>query len=243
MPHIALEVAIETVEDAVAAAAGGADRLELSAALDLGGLTPSPGQFLEVATATPLPVYVMIRPRAGDFVYSDAEVRVMERDVELFAPHAPAGFVFGVLTEDAAIDGDRAARLRELAGGRPCVFHRAFDRCRDPFAAAEELAKLGFARILTSGREDTALAGSPLIAGVRARVGGAIELLPCGRVRAENVRSVLDVTGCDQVHGSFAEPVPAGGGKGRRGYAPRSRTSREQVAAARKAIDEWAASR
>jgi copper homeostasis protein len=235
--RVTLEVAIETVEDAVAAFAGGADRLELSAALDLGGLTPSLGAVQTVAAAVPLPVLVMVRPRAGDFVYEDADFRVMLRDVELFAPHAPAGFVFGLLTPDADVDADRCRELVRAAAGRPCVFHRAFDRCRDPLEAAKALADLGFVRVLTSGREATALAGAPRIGEWRRAVGDRIGLLPCGRVRAENAAAVLAAAGGRELHGSFAEPVQPGPGKGRKGYPPRSRTGRSAVAACRAAID------
>jgi copper homeostasis protein CutC len=232
-----IEVAVETPGDASTAAAGGADRIELSAALDLGGLTPSLGLFHEVREATQLPVFVMIRPRPGDFVYDEAELRVMGRDIEAFRPLGPAGFVFGVLREDGSVDREACTQLRETCGGLPCVFHRAFDRCPQPSEALEDVIYLGFARVLTSGREPTAVAGATNIAKLREAAGGRIELLPCGRIRAANVETVVRVTGCEQVHASFGEPVPEEPGRGRRGYTVRSRVSLENLSDTRKRLD------
>lgn len=238
--RILIEVAVETVADARAADAGGADRLELCAALDLGGLTPSLGAFLEVRAATPLPVVVMVRPRPGDFVTDDDEARVMARDIELFHPHRPSGFVFGCLNPDGRVNVDHCRRLVEAAAGTPCVFHRAFDRCPKPEAAVDTLCDLGFARLLTSGQEETALQGVMAIAATVAHAAGRIEVLPCGRVRAENAADVVRLTGCDQVHGSFAIPRPAKEGRGFRGYPVPSRTSEEAVAATRAALTQLA---
>jgi copper homeostasis protein len=241
--RVRIEVALESSEDAQAAEAGGADRIELCAALDLGGLTPTIGTYLEVREACRLPVVVMIRPRPGDFVYSAAEVRAMLRDIELFGPHQPDGFVFGPLTADATVGTAAARAMLTAAGGVPCVFHRAFDRCRDAAEALNTLAEIGFRRILTSGGADTAVAGSDRLAEVVKLARGRVEILPCGRVRAESAVTVLQAAKCDQVHGSFAEPVPVGEGRGYRGYVGRSRTSRAEVAACRAALDEYARSR
>jgi copper homeostasis protein len=235
-----IEVAIESVEDAVAAEAGGADRLELCTALDLGGLTPSLGTYLEIREACRLPVVVMIRPRPGDFVYSDPEVRVMGRDIDLFAQYEPDGFVFGVLLEDGRVDESRCGWLVGLAGRVPCVFHRAFDRTPDPTEALEAVQALGFARVLTSGQESTAFAGAPAIAETVKQADGRIGVVPCGRVRANSVVEVVRLTGCTEVHGSFAESVPEGEGRGYRGYQQRSRTSRAEVQATRAALGELA---
>ena len=235
--RVLIEAAVESVDDAVAAADGGAGRLELCAALDLGGLTPSLGAYLEVRAAVRLPVCVMIRPRGGDFVYSDAEVRVMARDVALFLPHKPDAFVFGALRPDGRVDEEACARLREAAGFVPCVFHRAFDRAPNPLTTLDAVHKLGFVRVLTSGRESDVLAGAEVIAALVKHSAGRVQVLPCGKVRAANVADVVRVTGCDQVHGSFAEPVPVGAGTGYRGYPQRSQTSRAEVAAVRQVLD------
>lgn len=226
-PRITLEVCIESVAGARAAAAGGADRLELCAALDLDGLTPSLGLYQAVREATHLPVVVMIRPRPGDFVYSADELRVMLRDLDAFRPLRPDGFVFGALRDDGQIDTAACNKLRAQAGDVPCIFHRAFDCTADPGAAVEQLVRAGFVRLLTSGRESSALAGAATIADTVKRAADQIEVLPCGRVRASNAIELVRRTGCDQVHGSFAV---FDGQQVRR-------TSREEVAATRAALD------
>jgi copper homeostasis protein len=224
---ITLEACIESVDGARAATAGGADRLELCAALALDGLTPSLGLYQEVREVTRLPIVVMIRPRPGDFVYSADELRVMLRDLDAFRPLRPDGFVFGALRANGQIDTTACNELRARAGEVPCVFHRAFDCTADPGAAVAQLVQAGFVRLLTSGREPDALAGAAAIADTVKRAAGRIEVLPCGRVRANNVVELVRRTGCDQVHGSFAV------------FDDRQvrRTSREEVAAARAALD------
>ena len=235
--RVLIEAAVETPDDAAAAADGGADRLELCTALDLGGLTPSPGTYLEVRDVCRLPVVVMVRPRPGDFVYTDAEFRVMARDVAAFRPQKPDGFVFGLLRADGRLDADRCEALVRAAGGVPCVFHRAFDRTPDVAETLNLLTALGFARVLSSGREATALAGSPVIAKVIALTAGRLKVVPCGRVRADSAAEVVRQTGCDELHGSFAEPVPEEPGLGYRGYQERSRTSRDEIARTRAELD------
>jgi copper homeostasis protein len=237
---VLIEVAAESVEDAVAAEQGGADRIELCAALDLGGLTPSVGAYLEVRAAVGLPIVVMIRPRPGDFVYSADELRVMVRDLETYLPHQPDGFVFGALAPDGRIDVEAVVSLVAWAGGRPCVFHRAFDRVPQAGEALDQLIAARFARVLTSGREATALAGAGEIARLVKRAAGRIEVLPCGRIRAKDAADVVRLTGCDQVHGSFARPLQLPDERGRRGYPERSATSRDEVAATRAALDALA---
>ena len=240
MTRILIEAAVETVDDAEAATKGGADRLELCAALDLGGLTPTLGMLHEVRAVSGLPVVVMIRSRGGDFVYDEREVRVMARDLEAFLPHKPAGFVLGVLDKSGRVNDAACEELLKRAAGVPVVFHRAFDRTPDPLAALETCVELGFARILTSGREATGLAGSPAIRKLRDAAAGRVEILPCGRLNAKNAADVLGVTGCTQLHGAFAEPVPESGERGRRGYAQRCRTCEAEVAATRGAVDRAA---
>lgn len=238
MGHVVIEAAVESVADAVAAARGGADRLGLCAALDLGGLTPSLGAFLEVRAAAALPVVVTVRPRPGDFVMDDDEVRVMARDIDAFRPHRPAGFVFGCLSADGLVNADQCRRLMDAAGGVPCVFHRAFDRCPYPSGAVDTLADLGFLRLLTSGREDTALAGAAGIAATRTHAAGRVQVLPCGRVRADTVADLVRLTGCDQVHGSFAGPRMPQKGRGFRGYPAVRRTNADEVAATRAVLTQ-----
>jgi copper homeostasis protein len=235
---ITLEVAIETIDDAEAATQGGADRLELCSALDLGGLTPTVSMWTGVQSLSTLPVVVMIRPRGGDFVYDDREVEVMLREIKHFRHLRPAGFVLGVLNESGRIHEAACEKLIAAANNTPVVFHRAFDRTPEPEAALETCIELGFARILTSGRETTGLAGSPAIAMLQTLAAGRIEILPCGRVDAASAPEILRLSKCQQIHGSFAEPLPEATHRGRRGYAERCRTSAANVAAVRKVIDQ-----
>jgi copper homeostasis protein len=236
---ILIEAAVESVDDALAAAAGGADRLELCSALDLGGLTPTLGVFLEVRAAVNLPICLMLRPRPGDFVHSASEIQVMIRDLQLFLPYRPAGFVLGCLLPDGRVNVTAARMLRELCPDQEVVFHRAFDRTPDMRETLQTLIDLNFTRVLTSGCAETALAGSAGIAETRKAAQGRIQVLPCGRIRAVNVAAVLEQTGCDQIHASFAEAVPEAPGRGFRGYASRSRTSRDEVRIARQVVDQF----
>src|SRR5262245_2841152 len=170
--RVLLEVPVASVEDALAAQAGGADRLELNAALSLGGLTPSLGTLIEVKAAVALPVLVMIRPRPGGFAYSQSDLQVMQRDADLALQHGADGLVFGILTADGRVDGDRCRWFLRQAGDRAAVFHRAFDVTPDPFEAVEQLIDLGFRRALTSGQEETAYYGAALLAELIRRCAG-----------------------------------------------------------------------
>jgi copper homeostasis protein len=200
---ILLEIAVASVEDALTAAAGGANRLELNAALALGGLTPSLGTFLEVKRSVQLPVVVMIRPRAGGFAYSDAEFRVMQRDLDLALQHGADGFAFGVLTESGNVDMPRCRELIKQSGKADAVFHRAFDVTPEPLAALEQLIDLGVRRVMTSGQQPTAPHGAQLIAELIARAGSRIEILPAGGINRDTVADVIGKTHCAQVHASL----------------------------------------
>jgi copper homeostasis protein len=195
-----LEVAIASVEDAQAAESGGADRLELNAALCLGGLTPSLGTLLEVRQATRLPLFAMLRPRPGAFCYSPAEFRVLLRDLDLLLNHGADGIVFGILNEDATIDRLRCHEVVRQAGGRPAVFHRAFDLTPEATQALDVLIDLGVNRVMTSGQMPTALAGASRIATLIRLASGRFEVLPAGGIRPENVGELLRQTCCNQVH-------------------------------------------
>ncbi len=206
MASILLEICCGSAEDAIEAAAGGADRVELCSALFLGGLTPSLGSLLEVKQRTQIPVIAMNRPRQAGFCYSAAEFAVMERDVELLVEHGADGVVFGVLNADGTIDSQRTRKLRERIGMRQAVFHRAFDVTPDPFRALEELIDLGITRVLTSGQKNEAPEGAELIKQLRERADGRIEVLPGAGITIENARQLVEQTGCTQVHlTAFAE--------------------------------------
>jgi copper homeostasis protein len=204
---VLLEVCIASVDDALNAEAGGAGRLELNAALALGGLTPSLGTFLEVKKAVSLPVFVMIRPRPGGFCYSDADLAVMRRDVDLFVEHGADGIVFGVLHEDGTVDEARCRQILHQIGALSAVFHRAFDMTPEPFVSLEQLIGLGFKRVMTSGQQETAYNGAALIAELIRLAAGRIEVLPASGINRLTVADVVSRTGCDQVHASLRHSV------------------------------------
>ena len=202
---ILLEVAIESADDALAAQRGGADRLELCAALDLGGLTPSLATLTRVTRYANIPVIAMIRPRPGGFAYSDLEIAVMEEDIDAAVEAEIHGLVFGVLKSDSALDIPRMKRLRDRCGGLPAVCHRAFDFVPDPLRAIEELIDVGMTRVLTSGLQSdvTDPAAMRMIRRLWEHAAGRIEILPGSGVRVNNVAELIQRTGCTQVHGTF----------------------------------------
>src|SRR6266540_2840215 len=180
---ILLEVIVSSLDDARAAAAGGADRFELCSALALGGLTPSLGLLAAIKAELPQPVVFMVRPREGGMAYTEAEYAVMERDAVLALEAGADGLVFGFLTPEGAVDVSRCHRfLARIAGvGRPrsqLVFHRAFDVVPDPSVALEQLIDLGITRVLTSGQAPRALEGLPVIRRLVEQAAGRIEVLP-----------------------------------------------------------------
>src|SRR5262249_7626482 len=200
--RILLEVYIASADDAAVAHEAGADRLELNAALALGGLTPSLGGLLQ-ARGVPLPLIVMARPRPGGFCYSAGEWRVLRRDVDAALENGADGVAFGALTEAGEIDRQRVGEIVRQVGGKQAVFHRAFDVTPEPFAALEALIEQGVKRVMTSGQEETAQKGAALIRRLIERAAGRIEVLPAAGINASNVAEVVAQTGCDQVHGSF----------------------------------------
>ncbi len=198
-----MEICVATLEDALAAERGGADRLEVNAALELGGLTPSPGAFQLIRDESPLPLTVMLRPRPGGFDYSPVEYRTIIREAEWFLAHGADAVAFGVLKPNGAIDGRRCLELVELAGNGQAVFHRAFDLTPNPLRALEELLDLGFTRVMTSGQQPTVSEGIPLIAPLIDFAAGRIEILPAGGITISNVAAVVSQTGCRQIHASL----------------------------------------
>lgn len=194
------EVAVDSLDSALTAQACGAQRIELCADLPSGGLTPSPGLLELTCQRLDIPVAALIRPRRGDFLYSDAEIAVMRRDIDFARRAGAAAVVIGCLTADGAVDGERTAQLVEGAQGLPAVFHRAFDMCRDPFAALETLARLGISRLLTSGQAASAEEGAPLIAQLVQRATGRLTIMPGGGINAGNIRHIARTTGAREFH-------------------------------------------
>jgi copper homeostasis protein len=195
-----VEVCIGSVADALAAQAAGADRVELCAATEVGGLTPSLGLLEQVLAASRLPVIAMIRPRPGGFAYSREEFAVALRDAEHMLAFGAAGLAFGFLTPEGRLDAARTRELVDLAGDRETVFHRAFDFTPDLLAAADELVELGVQRVLTSGGAATAFVGANTIRAIHERVAGRLEVMPGGGIAAESVVELIQQTGCDQLH-------------------------------------------
>ena len=200
MGKVLLEICCGSIDDAIQADAGGADRVELCSALFLGGLTPSLGTLQEAKRRVKIPVIMMVRPRSGGFCYTDAEMATMERDVEAAVAQEADGVVFGILEQDGKIDIHRSTRLRKLIGSRQAVFHRAFDVTPDPFTALEQLVDMGITRVLTSGQENSVPEGINLIKRLIERAGDRIEVLPGGGIAPYNIKEVIERTGCPQVH-------------------------------------------
>ncbi|XP_061018351.1 copper homeostasis protein cutC homolog isoform X2 [Dama dama] len=173
-----MEVCVDSVESAVNAERGGAGRIELCSGLLEGGTTPSMGVLQVVKQYVQIPVFVMIRPRGGDFLYSDREVEVMKADIRLAKLYGADGLVFGALTEDGHIDKELCMSLVALCRPLPVTFHRAFDMVHDPVAALETLLTLGFERVLTSGCDSSALEGLPLIKRLIDQAKGRIVVMP-----------------------------------------------------------------
>ncbi len=193
------EVCVDSIEGVIAAREGGAQRVELCAGLVEGGVTPSLG-MVRLTCAQGIPVHVLVRPRGGDFVYSDFEMEVMRQDIAAARSAGAHGVVLGALLPDGSLD---AARIRELAGlARPLrvTFHRAFDLCRDPEQALDTLIDLGIERLLTSGQSATALQGAACIASLVRRAAGRIAVMAGGGISAANLLQLLDTTGVGEVH-------------------------------------------
>lgn len=203
-PKILLEVIATSPDDCLAAQAGGADRIELCVALEVGGLTPSLGLLIAARRATRLPIMVMLRPRSSGFCYCEAEFAVIFADAELMLRHGADGLVFGCLHADGTIDLERTLALVQLAGSRQTVFHRAFDVTPDPFAALDTLVHLGVTRVLSSGQQQSALDGAANLAAYRSYAQRRIEILPGGGINLANVAELLRQTGADQVHASLS---------------------------------------
>lgn len=181
---------------------GGAHRIELCTALPLGGITPSIGMLRTVRRHYPThTIHVLIRPREGDFVYREDEIVVMERDIEDALPYAD-GFVCGALLPNGDIDCATMRRLLKAANGKPVTFHRAFDECRDPIVALEQIIDLGCHRLLTSGQQSKAMEGIPLIRQLHTLAAGRIIIMPGSGINERNARYIIDQTGVSEIHGS-----------------------------------------
>ncbi len=208
MKEYRIEVCANGAESALNAQRGGAFRVELCAGMPEGGTTPSAGEILAARRLLDRTrLNVIIRPRGGDFLYSDLETAIMMEDIRTARIAGADGVVFGCLTPDGEVDIPRMEVLMETAAGMEVTFHRAFDMCRDPFRAMDELIDLGCDRILTSGQRNTAPEGAGLLAELVRRAEGRIVIMPGSGITAENVRDLADRTGAVEFHLSGRAPV------------------------------------
>lgn len=203
---IILEICACDIESVYAAARGGADRVELCSALGEGGLTPSAGMIEQAMYVPGIKVNVLIRPRSGDFLYSEAEQKVMIRNIQFCRKVGVNGLVFGALTPDGEIDMEVCRRMIKEAEGLHLTFHRAFDMCRDPRKAVRDIRELGFDRILTSGQEVSAMAGTGLIRDLQKEFPEMI-FIAAGGVIPSNVTEIVAETGVKEVHASAKTTV------------------------------------
>lgn len=203
MKRITFEVCVASVDDAIIAEQGGADRIELNSALELGGLTPTLGRLQQVKSAINIPIAVMLRPRHAGFAYSDAEFQEILTDAAIFNEIGVDAFVIGLLQPDGTLDSKRIRQLQQAIGSTPLVCSRAFDVVPDPFDALEQLIDLGFRRVMTSGQQSTAIIGQELITRLIDHSKERIEILPAGGLRPENIQPFVRVTRCQQVHASL----------------------------------------
>lgn len=205
-----LEICAGSVESAIAARDGGAQRIELCAALEIGGITPSAGIIAEARRVEGLALNVIIRPRGGDFLYNSYEAESMIHDIQLCKKLGVDGVVIGALTADGDIYTALCRRLIAAADGMSVTFHRAFDMCRDPRQALEELIALGCDRVLTSGQATTAEAGIPLLKELVEQAAGRISIMPGCGVNSGNAARILQETGATEIHASARKSVGSG---------------------------------
>lgn len=202
-----LEICVDDLPGLEAAVAGGADRIELCSALEMGGLTPSPA-LLWRAVQMGVPVHAMIRPRAGDFRLDRADVALMADDIRLALDLGAKGVVVGALRPDHTLDQAPLAAFREAAGDAVLVLHRAIDLTPDPIAAVREAGDLGFDKVLSSGGARTAIEGAIMLAAMVTAAVDRLELIAGSGVRPDNVVDVMLRTGVREVHSSASTAAP-----------------------------------
>jgi copper homeostasis protein len=207
MRTIVFELCAESIDACLAAREGGAKRIELCSALSEGGLTPSHGLIREAVARSGLPVHVLLRPRGGDFVYTDAEFDVMCEDLRHMRSMGVSGVVLGVLREDSTVDVERTRKLVELAGPLDVTFNRAFDNAASLEQALEDIIAAGCRRVLTSGGACDVVSGSQSLARLVEQAKGRIEIAVGGGLRLKNAAAVARATGARHFHGSIRRTV------------------------------------
>ncbi|MGK6350789.1 copper homeostasis protein CutC [Parapedobacter sp. DT-150] len=197
-----LEICANSIASALAAQEGGADRVEFCQNLEMGGTTPSAGQIRRVREWLTIDIHVLVRPRIGDFLYTDLEFEEMKADIRFCKEAGCDGVVIGLLHADGQVDKERTAALVALAHPMHVTFHRAFDMCRAPFEALETIIACGCGRLLTSGMENTAAAGSGLIRKLVDQANGRITIMPGSGINETNIAKIAESTGATAFHSS-----------------------------------------
>ncbi|HEY8364697.1 MAG TPA: copper homeostasis protein CutC [Haloplasmataceae bacterium] len=195
-----LEVCVDSYTSLLTAVRAGADRIELCSTLNLGGLTPSYGLMKQAITIKNLEIFVMIRPRSGDFIYDDNEWETMIYDIEKVKEMGFSGIVTGVLHNNGKINIERMKEIVDISYPLKVVLHRAFDDALEPINDMEKLIDIGICRILTSGQKPNALEGSKYIAKLQKKYGDKITIMPCCGVNADNIPEIYKITGCTHYH-------------------------------------------
>lgn len=199
-----LECCVDSTVSAIEAQKGGADRLELCADLIIGGITPSVSLLEQIKEQTALPVYPLIRPRFGDFLYTEYEFRQMRADIRRLKEYGADGFVIGCLNADGTLNAEGLSRLMEVCGGLPVTLHRAFDMCRDAFPALETARSLGISTILTSGQQNTCSEGIELLKKLCAETmnsgKNSVRIMAGSGVNADVIRTLLEQTDITAFH-------------------------------------------
>ncbi|HMD14036.1 MAG TPA: copper homeostasis protein CutC [Bacteroidota bacterium] len=195
-----LEISLDSVKSAVAAERGGAQRVELCDNLDAGGTTPNRETIELARKKITVGLHVMIRPRPGDFCYSESEFDSMKKDIAAVKKLGVDGVVFGILKKDRTVDTERTKILIDLAKPMSTTFHRAFDVASDPVRALEDIISAGCYRLLTSGQQPTAEEGLPLIAKLIELAGKRIVIMPGCAINAQNAKVILEKTGATEIH-------------------------------------------
>jgi len=204
-----LEICVDSVEAAIAAERGGAHRVELCSDLLEGGITPSAGLIALVRSRIRIGLFVMIRPRGGDFCYTDAELEVMEHDIRQARELGADGMILGVLDEQAHVDRDQTRRLVELASPLPVTFHRAIDMTPDLSAALNDVVATGATRVLTSGGATKVTEGLAAVAGMVEAAGDRIIVMAGGGITPQTILGVAEATGATEFHASLRSARPS----------------------------------
>jgi copper homeostasis protein len=205
-----LEICVDSVESAINAQKGGANRVELCDNLPEGGTTPSYGTILSARQNLDILLHVIIRPRGGDFLYSDREYEIMKRDIEMCGEIGADGIVIGLLNADGTVDVERTQQLVKIADTMNVTFHRAFDMCSDPMRGLEDIILTGATRILTSGQKDTVPQGVNLISTLVKQAGDRITIMPGSGLDEYNIADMARATGAREFHLTGRKIVESG---------------------------------